>query len=187
MHASCRPSNTHLRLPQFEGYQDWNEYHPNKSEISRETMAVWCNKPLSNDLLEVPGIVEKTVRLLGEGDTHNQITNVSQLMGKVCAWPVDNCQDWQWCVCSSLFACLTPFLFQFLMFKGPDGDGHLVTSTEQEEKFYQWLKHKGINDYRCTIAKAVAEKAATFFQESYDASNFYLGDDFGDDSGDDTE
>ncbi len=65
---------------------------------------------------------------------------------------------------------------QFLMLKGPDGEDGKVNSFEHMEKFWQFLKRKGISSHRSAIVKAIAEKAATFFVGIYD-ENLYEDDD----------
>lgn len=63
------------------------------------------------------------------------------------------------------------------MLKGPDSEGHKVESFEHTEKFWYWLKNKGITAHRSAITKAVAEKCATFFRDIYDANQYEDGDD----------
>jgi len=62
------------------------------------------------------------------------------------------------------------------MLKGPDQDGRKVESYEHTEKFWYFLKNKGISAHRSAIVKAVAEKAATFFRDivSHDFFAFLL-------------
>ena len=69
------------------------------------------------------------------------------------------------------------FANQFLMLKGPGHDGqNEVDSFEHMEKFWHWLKNRGISAHRSAIVKAIAEKSSTFFQGIYDA-NAYAEDD----------
>mmetsp|Transcript_21604 Transcript_21604/g.31953 ORF Transcript_21604/g.31953 Transcript_21604/m.31953 type:complete len:125 (+) Transcript_21604:117-491(+) len=61
---------------------------------------------------------------------------------------------------------------KFLMLRGPDSAEHKVESMEHAEKFWQWLKAKGISAHRSAIVKAIAEKSATFFHGIYDATEW---------------
>lgn len=61
---------------------------------------------------------------------------------------------------------------KFLMLRGPDSEDHKVESMEHTEKFWQWLKAKGITAHRSAIVRAVAEKSATFFHGIYDAAEW---------------
>lgn len=65
---------------------------------------------------------------------------------------------------------------KYLMLKGPDTDENKVECVEHNEKFWHYLKTKGITSHRSAIVKAVAEKAALFFPGIYDA-NMYDDDD----------
>lgn len=68
-------------------------------------------------------------------------------------------------------------MLQFLMLKGPDDEDHSVSCMEHTEKFWQWLKNKGVSAHRSAIVKAVAEKAANFFPGIYDANDWENDDD----------
>lgn len=84
-------------------------------------------------------------------------------------------------VSSSLF-----FFFnthQFLSLKGPNliGEdphekpalnGRVVDCVEHMDKFWLYLKKKGITAHRSAIVKAVAEKAGGFFYGLYDENAF---------------
>lgn len=61
---------------------------------------------------------------------------------------------------------------KFLMLRGPDTDDHTVENLEHTEKFWQWLKQKGVSSHRSAIVRAIAEKSATFFTGIYDANDF---------------
>lgn len=63
------------------------------------------------------------------------------------------------------------------MLKGPDRDGQPVECMEHMEKFWHYLKGRGISAYRSGIVKAVAVKASTFFPDIYDASIYEDDDD----------
>lgn len=105
-------------------------------------METWRTTPTTADLSSVPGIGPSAIKKLAEADClEDRITNTYQLFGK------------------------------FLMLKGP---GHTEDEIEIEpmehmEKFWHWLKNRGISAHRSAIVKAVAEKSATFFQGIYDA------------------
>jgi len=115
-------------------------------------MEEWRTTPITGDLSEVPGIGPAAIRKLQELDDDNEkITNTFQLFGK------------------------------FLMLKGPDSDDHQVGSIEHTQKFWEFLKNRGISSHRSAIVKAIAEKSATFFSGIYDAA------DFEDDSDDEDE
>ena len=64
---------------------------------------------------------------------------------------------------------------KYLMLKGPDSEGHKVDSLEHSEKFWQYLKTRGITSHRSAIVRAIAEKSSSFFPEIYDA-NLYADD-----------
>jgi hypothetical protein len=64
---------------------------------------------------------------------------------------------------------------KFLMLRGPDTPEHKVENIEHTEKFWHWLKQKGISSHRSAIVRAIAEKSATFFTGIYDANEW--GDD----------
>jgi hypothetical protein len=116
-------------------------------------MEVWRTEQVSGNLQDVPGIGPAAVKKLADSSGGEEaITNTYQLFGK------------------------------YLMLKGPDSDDHIVESVEHSEKFWQYLKSRGIVAHRSAIVKAVAEKAATFFTGIYDA-NMYEDDD--DDEDDD--
>jgi hypothetical protein len=109
-------------------------------------MQVWRTEPVSGNLLDVPGIGPAAVKKLADDTDNEAITNTYQLFGK------------------------------YLMLKGPDVDDRKVESVEHSEKFWQYLKSRGITAHRSAVVRAVAEKAATFFTGIYDA-NMYEDDD----------
>lgn len=57
---------------------------------------------------------------------------------------------------------------KYLMLKGP-GD---VSCVEHNERMWSWLKNRGINACRSGIVRCIAERAATFFPELYDANAY---------------
>jgi len=80
---------------------------------------------------------------IGDGETEfDRVTNTYQLIGK------------------------------FLMLKGPDEDGNKVESVEHMEKFWWYLKQKGISSHRSGIVRAIAEKVNTMLPGIYDASEY---------------
>lgn len=116
-------------------------------------MEVWRTERVSGKLLDVPGIGPAAVAKLAsdknndDGSLDDVITNTYQLFGK------------------------------YLMLKGPDTDAHKVESVEHCEKFWQYLKSRGISSHRSAIVKAISEKAATFFVGIYDANMYEDADD----------
>jgi len=58
------------------------------------------------------------------------------------------------------------------MLKGPDEDGNKVESVEHMEKFWWYLKQKGISSHRSGIVRAIAEKVNTMLPGIYDASEY---------------
>jgi hypothetical protein len=107
-------------------------------------MEQWRSSQITGFLNEVPGIGPAAVKKLAECDEGpDKITNTYQLFGK------------------------------FLMLKGPGHDGNnAVDSFEHTEKFWQFLKNRGITAHRSAIVKAIAEKSATFFNGIYDANDY---------------
>lgn len=105
-------------------------------------MELWRQSPITGDLNEVPGIGPAAVTKLADGEGDEQITNTYQLFGK------------------------------FLMLKGPDTDGRKVEPFEHTEKFWYFLKNKGITAHRSAVVRAIAEKSATFFRDIYDANQY---------------
>jgi hypothetical protein len=107
-------------------------------------------------LLDVPGIGPAAVKKLADTTGGDEaITNTYQLFGK------------------------------YLMLKGPDSDDYKVECVEHSEKFWQYLKSRGVTAHRSAIVKAVAERAATMFAGIYDA-NVYADDEDDDDDDDDS-
>ena len=56
------------------------------------------------------------------------------------------------------------------MLKGTDEDGVQVDSMEHMERFWHWLKNKGIKSHRSAIVKAIGEKINSMIPGIYDAS-----------------
>ena len=107
-------------------------------------MDQWRSSQITGDLNEVPGIGPAAVKKLYESDEGpDRITNTYQLFGK------------------------------FLMLKGPGHDDEIMVDTfEHTQKFWEYLKNRGITAHRSAIVKAIAEKSATFFNGIYDANDY---------------
>jgi hypothetical protein len=56
------------------------------------------------------------------------------------------------------------------MLKGPDTEDEKVDVSETNQKFWYWLKSKGIKAYRSAIVLAVNQKLATFMPGLLDAN-----------------
>ena len=111
-------------------------------------METWRTAQVTGDLKEVPGIGPAAINKLKEhDDPAEQITNTFQLFGK------------------------------FLMLKGPDSEDNQVEPVEHTQKFWYFLKNRGITAHRSAIVKAIATKTATFFNSIYDANDFEDDDD----------
>lgn len=110
-------------------------------------MDVWRAGAITGDLIEVPGIGPHAKQKLSEDPLPQQrITNTYQLIG------------------------------QYLMLKGPEDGESIVTVAETNQKFWFFLKMKGISAHRSAIVLAISEKVASFFTGFYDA-NAYDNDD----------
>lgn len=116
-------------------------YDPKKSKVSEDRMEKWRTSEVTGDIIEVPGIGPAAKKLLAEDAIpEDRITNTHQLIG------------------------------HYLKLKGPDGEDEVVTIAETNQKFWYWLKLKGIASHRSAIVLAVAEKCATFFPGFHDAN-----------------
>jgi hypothetical protein len=137
-------------LPPLFLFQAEAGYDPRKSKVSASTSEKWNSSAVTGILTEVPGIGAAAVTKLAfdvQDRPHERVTNTYQLFGV------------------------------YLAMKGPDDTPHgPVSSYEHNERFWQWLKAKGIVSHRSAIVKAIAEKCATFFANFYDA-NAYESDD----------
>jgi hypothetical protein len=99
-------------------------YDPRKSKVSEDSMQAWRNSQPTDDLLEIPGIGPAAVKKLGEAMIDaERITNTYMLFGK------------------------------YLSLKGPDLDGHKVDIVEHNERFWHYLKIRGISAHRSAIVK----------------------------------
>jgi hypothetical protein len=112
-------------------------------------MEAWRSAQITGDLTEVPGIGPAAMKKLQEADEGpDQITNTYQLFGK------------------------------FLMLKGPGHEGEImVEPMEHTQKFWEFLKNRGISSHRSAVVRAIAEKSATFFNGMYDANDYADDDD----------
>ena len=118
-------------------------YDPRKSKVSDSTMETFRTGAITGEITEVPGIGEAAKKKLAEGEGDDRITNTYQLFGK------------------------------FFMLKGPGhGDATEVEPIEHTQKFWEFLKNRGITAHRSAIVKAIAEKSATFFNGIYDANEY---------------
>ena len=104
---------------------------------------------MTGDLTEVPGIGPAAAKTLKAGNDYDPepITNTYQLIGK------------------------------FLMLKGPDDDEDKVESVEHVEKFWHWLKNRGISSYRSGIVRSIAEKVDHFMPGIYEKEMYEDDDD----------
>ena len=113
--------------------------------ILADLIPLCSNSPTEADLNTIPGLGKAGIKKLGECEVEDdKITNSYQLFGK------------------------------FLMLKGPgNAEGQIeIASLEHMEKFWYWLKNRGINAHRSAIVRAIAEKSATFFQGIYDVNAY---------------
>lgn len=112
-------------------------------------MEAWRSAQITGDLTEVPGIGPAAIKRLSDSDEgSDRITNTFQLFGK------------------------------FLMLKGPGhGEEIMVEPVEHTQKFWEYLKNRGIAAHRSAVVRAIAEKSATFFNGIYDANDYDDDDD----------
>lgn len=101
-------------------------------------MELWRTEPVNGSLEQVPGLGPASIRKLKDAeDGDTQITNTYQLIG------------------------------HYLMLKGPDTDEGPVSIELTNQKFWYWLKSRGISAHRSAIVLAIYEKVATFFPGFY--------------------
>jgi hypothetical protein len=95
---------------------------------------------ITGNLLEVPGIGPAAVKALAKSDNEDdRITNTYQLIGR------------------------------YLMLKGPDRSAtDKVESMEHNNKFWYYLKSRGIAAHRSGIVQCIARKCGTFMAGIYD-------------------
>ncbi|CAN0417172.1 unnamed protein product [Pylaiella littoralis] len=114
-------------------------FDPKKSQVSKKKLADFIRLQLGGNLTEVPGVGDEAVKRLATGEGVERVTNTYQLIG------------------------------MFLALRGPDkGDDHQVDTKEHCEKFWNWLKSKGINSNRSGIVTAIAEKVNIWIPGIYD-------------------
>jgi hypothetical protein len=120
---------------------------PRESKVPASTSAQWDSSGVTGVLTNVPGVDTITAGSLAFDELsrpHERVTNTYHLFGV------------------------------YLTLKGPDDTLHgPIGSYEHNERFYQWLKVKGIVSHRSAIVKAVAEKCATFFAGDFYDANIY--------------
>lgn len=122
-------------------------YDPRKSKVSDDKMEQWRSAQVQGDLLEVPGIGPAAVKhLVGDAgmDDDERITNTYQLMG------------------------------HYLKLKGPDREDGPVDCYEHNEKFWQFLKERGISAHRSAVVRAIAEKLSVTFPGLYDPNLYEM-------------
>ena len=111
-------------------------------------MDAWRNGVISGKITEVPGIGPAAARILADDpNSAMQITNTYQLIG------------------------------QYLLLKGPEDEENTVTVAELNQKFWFFLKMKGIVAHRSAIVLAISDKVSTFFPGFYDANTACESDD----------
>jgi hypothetical protein len=104
-------------------------------------MEKWRQGTITGVLTEVPGIGPKATELLRDDPVDSfRITNTYQLIGL------------------------------YLMLKGESEDGQVMSASETNQRFWYWLKGKGIASHRSAIVLAISEKASSFFPGIYDAN-----------------
>lgn len=102
-------------------------------------MENWRINQVSGDLKAVPGIGPAAIKALAnDPDDTTRITNTHQLIG------------------------------QYLMLKGPDSEEHTCSTRELNQKFWYFLKAKGIVAHRSAIVLAIYYKVSSFFPDISD-------------------
>jgi hypothetical protein len=150
--ATTARSKVFLLTASFSLFQSKEDgYDPRKSKVSASTSEKWNSSAVTGILTEVPGIGPAAVAKLAFDELnrpHEQVTNTYQLFGV------------------------------YLIMKGSDAStGETISSYEHNERFWQWLKTKGVVSHRSAIVKAIAEKCATYFANFYDANAYESDDD----------
>ena len=100
-------------------------YDPRKSKVSDDRMSAWCENEVTGDIQDVPGIGPEWAKLLAKDDG-----NPDSVVGNT----------WQ------LFA-------KYLSMKSTDEDGNHLDVKEHNNKFWFWLKYKGITSHQSSIVK----------------------------------
>lgn len=105
-------------------------------------MEKWRLEKVTGNLSDVPGIGPAAIKTFAnDPDETTRITNTHQLIG------------------------------QYLLLKGPDDDESRtgpVTIRELNQKFWYYLKAKGITAHRSAIVLAIYLKVASFFPDLSD-------------------
>ena len=102
-------------------------------------MEQWRINHVTGDLNDVPGIGPATIKkLASDPDDTTRITNSHQLIG------------------------------QYLMLKGPDTADCTTSVREWNQKFWYYLKAKGITSHRSAIVLAIYLKVVSFFPDLSD-------------------
>ena len=102
-------------------------------------MDEFLHSNITGELTEVPGIGPAAKAALARHeDETERITNTYQLIGK------------------------------FLMLKGPDRGDEKVDSIEHNDKFWYFLKSRGVSAYRSGIVQCIARKCGSFMPGIYD-------------------
>uniref|UniRef100_A0A7S2V4V0 Uncharacterized protein n=1 Tax=Fibrocapsa japonica TaxID=94617 RepID=A0A7S2V4V0_9STRA len=117
-------------------------YDPKRSSISEDALATFLRNPITGDITQVPGIGKAAAAALASADDDEPITNSFQLIGK------------------------------FLLMKGPDTEEGEVDCVMHCNKFWYYLKSKGVNSHRSGIVHAIAEKINTMIPGIYDSDVF---------------
>jgi hypothetical protein len=104
-------------------------------------MEQWRVSNVTGNLLDVPGIGPAAVKhLRSDPDPNTRITNTYQLIG------------------------------QYLMLKGPEDEEQTCSIRELNQKFWYYLKAKGIATHRSAIVLAIYLKVSAFFPNFADVN-----------------
>jgi hypothetical protein len=115
--------------------------------VNADRLEEFVQGQITGDLTEVPGIGPAAVKLLSQHENqHLRITNTYQLIG------------------------------QYLMLKGPEDGGEKVDCYAHNDKFWYWLKSRGISSHRSGVVQAIARKCNSFMTGLYDPT-IYESDD----------
>lgn len=102
-------------------------------------MENWRLHQVTGNLSDVPGIGPAAINaFLNDPDDSTRITNTHQLIG------------------------------QYLMLKGPDSEEYTTSVREWNQKFWYFLKAKGITAHRSAIVLAIYLKVTSFFPDLSD-------------------
>ena len=116
-------------------------------------MENWRINQVLGDLKTVPGIGPAAIKALAnDPDDTTRITNTHQLIG------------------------------QYLMLKGPDSAEYTCSTRELNQKFWYFLKAKGIVSHRSAIVLAIYLKVASFFPDISDINEEDYGEELEDEA-----